>query len=332
MSTNPQPLPTDIARIAKHTPMFFATIETNRIDTQPQTRYEFDTTNAEALTESIRKEGILSPLLITEHPHDNRFTLVFGERRLRAAKNLQLPTVPAFITPPLTPERILELQIAENAYRVNLNDIDTTYATLALISVRLKRTPEETKSILYKIDNQKRRPNTKDPTDPTTIRIITDTIQELHPTSNLHLFIRTKLPLLNLPTDIETHYRTKRIDATHAILISRIKNPITQQHILHQTTTHHYTVEQLRDTIRKATEKPNNSVSTTLQQFHTIKKAITPLRYTKLPQQKRVQAAKLIHDLHALLKTETPQAAEETPSTPPEEPPRDRARTRSRTE
>lgn len=294
--------PTDIARVAGKIPMFFAIIDTNRIDTPPQTRYEFDPMNADALTDSIAREGILSPLLITEQ--GDRFTLVFGERRLRAAKRLGLLTVPAFVTPTLTPERLLEIQIAENAYRVGLNDIDATYAILQLISVRIRQTPEETRSTLYRIDNQKRRPKSKDAVDPSIIRIVAKTIEEIQPTSNLHLFIRTKLPLLSLPKDIETAYRNRSIDATHAILLGRVKNPITQQRLLNDTAAKEYTVEELRDRIRQATEKPNTAVSDTLREFNDVKKAITPLRFTKFSAKKRMQVTKLVRDLHQVLATD----------------------------
>ncbi|MFN7131944.1 MAG: sigma-70 domain-containing protein, partial [Myxococcales bacterium] len=67
-----------------------------------------------ALAESIRQDGIRSPLKVRPTSKLNEYELVYGHRRLRAAKLAGLEEVPAFIVE-LTDQQVLEEQLAENA-------------------------------------------------------------------------------------------------------------------------------------------------------------------------------------------------------------------------
>lgn len=74
------------------------------------------------LAQSIKEVGLIQPLLVRKRP-DQKFDLVAGERRLRAAKQLRLETVPCDIRD-LSDGEVASLQLAENLMRKDLNPIE----------------------------------------------------------------------------------------------------------------------------------------------------------------------------------------------------------------
>lgn len=87
-----------------------------------QPRHTFSETELAELAASIREQGIIQPLVV--RPVDaGAYELVAGERRLRAAKQAELETVPVVIRE-LSDAKLLELAIVENIQRENLNPIE----------------------------------------------------------------------------------------------------------------------------------------------------------------------------------------------------------------
>lgn len=96
-----------------------------------QPRARFDEAELLALSESIRVVGVLQPLLV-RRIDDDRYELVAGERRLRAARMAGLVAVPAVVRP--TDERgSLEQAIVENLHRADLNPLEEAAAYRQLI-------------------------------------------------------------------------------------------------------------------------------------------------------------------------------------------------------
>lgn len=83
------------------------------------------------LIESIKKHGILQPLVVTRNSQ-GKYELVAGERRLRASKKLNLSRVPCIIRSVGELEK-LELSLIENIQRKDLNPIERAYAYRKLI-------------------------------------------------------------------------------------------------------------------------------------------------------------------------------------------------------
>ena len=96
-----------------------------------QPRKEFSHQELEDLVSSIKKHGILQPLVITEKA-DGGYELIAGERRLRASQIAGLATVPAIIRSVSQQEK-LELALIENIQRQNLNAIEEAFAYRRLI-------------------------------------------------------------------------------------------------------------------------------------------------------------------------------------------------------
>jgi ParB family chromosome partitioning protein len=95
-----------------------------------QPRTEFDPVQLEELTMSVKTHGILQPLIVTAQ--GARYELIAGERRLRAAKEAGLATVPVIVRS-YDEQSKLELALIENLQRTDLNAIETAtaYAKLA---------------------------------------------------------------------------------------------------------------------------------------------------------------------------------------------------------
>ncbi len=86
-----------------------------------QPRQMMDEEEIKELAESIRQVGILQPILI--RPVGDRYELVAGERRLRAAKEAGLATVPALIVD-VDPQAQQLLALVENLQRKNLSAVE----------------------------------------------------------------------------------------------------------------------------------------------------------------------------------------------------------------
>jgi len=80
------------------------------VESSTNPRRTFDEGQLEELTESIRRKGILSPLIVRRE--NGHFEIVTGARRYRAARRAGLKVVPTDLRT-LTDEEALEIQIIE---------------------------------------------------------------------------------------------------------------------------------------------------------------------------------------------------------------------------
>jgi len=87
-----------------------------------QPRKSLDAKDLSDLADSIREHGILQPLLVSAEP-GGLYTLIAGERRLRAAQMAGLATVPALVRQ-ASGQNQLELALIENLQRIDLNPLE----------------------------------------------------------------------------------------------------------------------------------------------------------------------------------------------------------------
>ncbi|HEY8503143.1 MAG TPA: ParB/RepB/Spo0J family partition protein [Gemmataceae bacterium] len=98
------------------------TVPVDRIDNNPfQPRKSFDEDELAQLGESIKAHGILQPLVV--RPAGDRYQLIAGERRLRAAQVAGLAEVPVQIVD-FNDQQVLEAALVENIQRTDLNPIE----------------------------------------------------------------------------------------------------------------------------------------------------------------------------------------------------------------
>jgi ParB family chromosome partitioning protein len=97
-------------------------IRVDAIELNPhQPRKAFDEEELQKLQDSIRTHGVLSPVLV--RPLGDKYQLIAGERRLRAAQRLGLTEIPANIRE-MDEQQILEAALVENIQRSDLNPIE----------------------------------------------------------------------------------------------------------------------------------------------------------------------------------------------------------------
>ena len=101
------------------------------IDTdENQPRKAFDAEELASLAETIRNYGILQPLLVEKKAE--RYVIVAGERRFRAAKLAGLTSVPVRVDT-YTPQKRMEISLIENIQRSDLNPIEEAKAYQSLV-------------------------------------------------------------------------------------------------------------------------------------------------------------------------------------------------------
>ena len=97
-------------------------VAVDRIDCNPyQPRKAFDEDELSSLSDSIRSVGILQPLVV--RPVGDRYQLVAGERRLRAAQAVGFDNVPVRVVD-FNDQQVLEAALIENIQRADLNPIE----------------------------------------------------------------------------------------------------------------------------------------------------------------------------------------------------------------
>jgi len=152
-----------------------------------QPRKTMTETELDALAESIADKGIVQPILVRPIAGD-RYQIVAGERRWRAAQRARLHEVPALIRE-LTDRETLEIGIVENVQRADLNPVEEAQAYKQLIE-RFGHTQDDVAKAVSK--------------------------------SRSH--IANMVRLLALPASIQAHLAAGRLSAGHARAIATSPN------------------------------------------------------------------------------------------------------------
>lgn len=115
-------------------------LDISLIDPNPnQPREVFDKDALSSLEASIGTDGILQPIVV--RPAGERYEVVVGERRLRAASNAGRRLIPAIVRK-VPPAKMLQLSLVENIQREDLNPIERARAYRGMVE-ELSVTQEE---------------------------------------------------------------------------------------------------------------------------------------------------------------------------------------------
>lgn len=107
-------------------------VQVGLIDPNPfQPRKDFSDAELEELAQSIKQQGIITPVTLRQMP-DGRYQLVAGERRLRASKLASVKEIPAYVRT-ATDIQMMEMALVENIQRSDLNAIEVAQAYRQLI-------------------------------------------------------------------------------------------------------------------------------------------------------------------------------------------------------
>ena len=103
-----------------------------KIEANPfQPRKEFDDEALAELAQSIRKQGVITPVTVRHMP-DGTYQLIAGERRFRASQMAGLKELPAYVRT-ATDTQMMEMALVENIQRADLNAIEVAQAYRQLI-------------------------------------------------------------------------------------------------------------------------------------------------------------------------------------------------------
>lgn len=104
----------------------------SKIEVNPfQPRTEFEVTALQELADSIRQQGIIQPITVRKLGYD-KFQIISGERRFRAAQIAGLDSIPAYIRI-ANDQSMLEMALVENIQRENLNALEVAISYKRLI-------------------------------------------------------------------------------------------------------------------------------------------------------------------------------------------------------
>jgi ParB family transcriptional regulator, chromosome partitioning protein len=157
-----------------------------------QPRTNFNEERLEELAQSIRSNGIIQPLLV-RRINNEKYQLVAGERRWRAAQRAGLLKVPCVVKE-VSEDKMLELALIENIQRQELNAIEEAHAYKRLI---------ETLGLTQEMIAQ---------------RVGRD-----------RTFITNYLRLLRLPEDIQQLVEDEKISMGHARALLGVDDPLIQR-------------------------------------------------------------------------------------------------------
>lgn len=167
-------------------------IQIDRIELNPfQPRSKIDQESLEELATSIKGLGIIVPITVREI-NENKYQLITGERRFRAAKIAGLKKIPAFIRS-ANDQNMLEMALVENIQREDLNAMD--------VSISYQRLTEECK--LTQEDLSQR-------------------------VGKKRATISNYLRLLKLPPEIQFGIKENKISMGHARALINIEDPNDQ--------------------------------------------------------------------------------------------------------
>lgn len=214
-----------------------------------QPRRYFDPEKLRQLTESIRQHGVLEPILVRPLKKVGIYELVAGERRLRAAQEVGLTSIPVVIRD-LDDEEALQLALVENLQRENLNPVEEAEGVLELLALRLNIPSIDVPPLLYKMRNEAIGKVNQNVLINSEAQAVQAVFTELG-TVSWESFVTTRLPLLRLPPEILEALQKGEIAYTKAQIIARIKDKEQRDSLLQQAISDDLSLSEIKTRIKE---------------------------------------------------------------------------------
>lgn len=283
--------------VAEPTAEKLLSIESIELPSSQPRRY-FDSQAMQALVQSVKTDGILQPLLVRPLGEE-KYELVAGERRYRAAKEVGLTEVPVIIRD-LTQQQALRVALVENLQREDLNPVEETEGILQLLSHHLEYDIEEVVRLLYRMQNDVQRMNDNVIIHHET-QIVVKVFSELGRMS-WESFVSNRLGLLKLPSDIQEALRRGQIEYTKARAIAKVKDEQARKSLLEAAIAECLSLTQIKERIADlkagtSEEEPEENLKTKIK--GALTKANKSKAWSDPKKQKRLQ--KILIELESLL-------------------------------
>lgn len=190
-----------------------------------QPRLSFDDTSLNDLALSIKQHGIIQPLVLRRK--NDKYEIIAGERRFKAAKLAGLASVPAVISN-LDDNASAEVAIVENIQRKDLTAIEEAKSFQALLDKGYMTQDELARKMGLS-----------------------------------QSAISNKLRLLTLDESVQEAILSEKISERHARTLLKVPSHEKQKELLNKIINERLTVKQLEDEIKNMELSPNNEVSVT---------------------------------------------------------------------
>lgn len=222
---------------------------------QQQPRRYFDALAMQELVESVRQHGILQPLLVRSRAND-KYELVAGERRYRAAMKCGLHEVPVVIRE-LSDDEAMQLSLIENLCREDLNPVEETEGILQLLAIRLGSEVGAVTGLLYRMKNaaDKHSDSRHNVMPNPEAQLIEEVFTSLG-LMTWESFVKNRLPLLNLPEDVLVALRQGQIAYTKAKAISRLKDEAVRKELLKAAIAENLSLSQIQLRLKSYIQTP----------------------------------------------------------------------------
>ncbi len=299
------------------------------LSTQP--RKYFDPKKLEELSLSIKELGILEPLIVRP-VSDEYYELIAGERRLKAATMAGLEEVPVVVKE-MDDNLVKQVQLIENLQREDLNAYEETVGILELLALRLGKSPEEVISLLNWIDKVNRRqtdnvirqleeqninqPDTgsadakseqSHPHSTSADNVIRQSEREVVESVFASLgrlsaesFRANRLPLLNLPQDIQDALRRGAIEYTKARAIAKVKNVEARTLLLQTAIEENLSLTEIQYRIQGITQQKKLDARPSLKtQYKELSQQLAASKIWNNPRKKKA-LEKLLNQIKTLL-------------------------------
>jgi len=213
-----------------------------------QPRRYFDAEKLRQLTESIRQHGILEPILVRPTKGE-KYELVAGERRFRAAQEVGLASVPVTIRE-LSDQDALQLALVENLQREDLNPVEETEGTLQLLALRLQIPVLDVPPLLYRMRNEVIGNTNQNVLINSAAQAVQAVFTELG-TISWESFAASRLPLLRLPPVVLEALRSGKLAYTKAQAIARIKDDAQRKQVLEEAIAQNLSLTEIKAKIKE---------------------------------------------------------------------------------
>lgn len=267
-----------------------------------QPRRYFDEKKMDQLCQSIKEHGILENLIVRPSPkRADRYELVAGERRYRAAKEVGLKEVPVKILA-IDNEQALQIALIENLQREDLNPVEETESILQLLSIRLDKPVQEIISLLHRMLDEAKGKVPHNVMGSKMVALVEELFTDLG-RMEWKSFVVNRLPLIKLPSEILEALREGKLAYTKATAISRIKDEQTRLKVLNEAIQNNLSLSEIKSIMSELKTSSRKKVPKTVQKFYDrVSVVTTRLRKSQAwtDKAKRKQAELLLKELEQL--------------------------------
>lgn len=225
--------------------------------------YDQDELKAWALND-LKPNGIYSPLWVRplSNALPDEYELVAGKRRYHGSEFAEIDPLPVRIFN-WNDLEAFKASLAENKNRRDFSALEDLDGTLKLLSLAIEGTVEEAISLLYQLDNLKRRSGLKNVLEHPKF----DTIQVVFGFCGgitWESFVKARLPLLKKPQEILEAIRQGKIEYTKGLEIAKINNSGIRQELLWEAIANNLSLGEIKKRVKVIKPSSENPIQTRL--------------------------------------------------------------------